>query len=214
MYTPAQFNEANPLILRELMRQHPLAMLVTLTDEGLNANPIPLIWQDDGSTHGVLRGHVARANPLWQDFDAAVEALAIFQGPTAYISPSWYPTKAQTHKVVPTYNYATVQAHGALSVHDDSTWVRQQISDLTTQQESAFDAPWQVTDAPEDYITANVRAIVGIEIRISRLVGKWKVSQNQPANNQRGVYEALQQRDNQTMAACVHAHFKMPEEKA
>ena len=208
MYHVQNFHESDPQTLRNLIATHPLSTLITLDADGLNANLIPLIWVDDGSELGVLRGHVARANPLWQNFSKDVDTLAVFQGPTAYISPSWYATKAETHKVVPTYNYVTVQAYGTLTVHDDAAWVLAQINALTNSQEARFAEPWQVSDAPEDYVAQNMRVIVGIELKINRLTGKWKVSQNQPAGNQRTVHSHLQAEGDTAMAACVHARFK------
>lgn len=208
MYSPAQFSETDPTALHDLIALHPLSTLITLGSEGLNANAIPLFWYDDGSEFGVLRGHVARANPIWQDFSADVDTLAVFQGHTAYISPNWYATKAETHKVVPTYNYAVVQAYGELVVHDDASWVLAQITELTSRQESASEQPWEVSDAPSDYIQQNMKAIVGIELKISRIAGKWKVSQNQPAKNQQGVYDGLQAFGQKGMADYVQAKFK------
>ena len=208
MYHVQSFHESDPQALRSIIAAHPLSTLITLDTEGLNANLIPLMWFDDGSEHGVLRGHVARANPLWQNFSKEIDTLAVFQGPTAYISPSWYATKAETHKVVPTYNYVTVQAYGALTVTDDAAWVLAQITALTNSQEKRFAEPWHVSDAPEDYVAQNMRVIVGIELKIHRLTGKWKVSQNQPASNQRTVHNHLKAEGDMAMAACVHARFK------
>ena len=208
MYHVQNFHESDPQTLQSLIATHPLSTLITLDSEGLNANHIPLIWFDDGSEHGVLRGHVARANPLWKNFSKKLDTLAVFQGPTAYISPSWYATKAETHKAVPTYNYATVHAYGTLTVHDDAAWVLAQINALTDSQESRLAEPWQVSDAPDDYLAQNLRVIVGIELSIHRLIGKWKVSQNQPAINQRTVHNHLLAEGDMAMAACVHARFK------
>ena len=208
MHHVQNFHESDPQTLQSLIATHPLSTLITLDSEGLNANHIPLIWFDDGSEHGVLRGHVARANPLWKNFSKKLDTLAVFQGPTAYISPSWYATKAETHKAVPTYNYATVHAYGTLTVHDDAAWVLAQINALTDSQESRLAEPWQVSDAPDDYLAQNLRVIVGIELSIHRLIGKWKVSQNQPAINQRTVHNHLLAEGDMAMAACVHARFK------
>lgn len=202
------FAETDPKALRELMRNHPLASIVTLASTGLNANLIPLIWHDDGSAHGVLRGHCARANVFWQDYTAEYGALAIFQGETAYISPSWYATKAETHKVVPTYNYATVHAQGELVVHDDAAWLLAQLNDLTDQREAGFAEKWSVNDAPAEYIAQMMKVIVGFEIQIKTLAGKWKVSQNQPARNQVGVVAGLREIGNEGMAALVAQRMK------
>ncbi|MFI3121692.1 MAG: FMN-binding negative transcriptional regulator, partial [Methylococcaceae bacterium] len=138
-----------------------------------------------------LRGHIARANPLWRDLAADVETLAIFHGPDAYISPSWYATKQETDKVVPTWNYAVVHAYGTLRIIDDAVWVRAQLEALTQQHEAAFPEPWAVSDAPEDFTEKLLGAVVGIEMVITRLTGKWKVSQNQPLQNQLSVIQGL-----------------------
>lgn len=191
MYTPSQFAETRLEVLHSLMRRKPLATLVTLTPEGLVANSIPLYLRVDGSPWGTLAGHVARGNPLWRDTDTATQVLAIFQGPDAYISPSWYATKQEHGKVVPTWNYAVVQARGPLRVIDEPAWIRAQLLDLTHQQEAAFAQPWTVDDAPRDYTDKLLAALVGIEIPISQLTGKWKVSQNQPPANQVGVVQGL-----------------------
>ena len=142
------------------------------------------------------RQHVARANPLWSDLDNKVETLIIFQGPNSYITPSWYPTKQEQGKVVPTWNYVTVHAYGRLDVIDDPVWVKSQLELLTAQQEASFDKPWAVSDAPVEFTNKMISAIVGIEILITKLAGKWKVSQNQPALNQAGVVEGLKSLSN------------------
>lgn len=192
MYTPAHFAETRPDVLQALIRAHPLATLVTLSSTGLDANHIPLYYLPAADHLGVLYGHIARANPLWKNRVAEVEVLAIFQGMEHYISPSWYPTKQEHGKVVPTWNYAVVHAHGILQVRDDPAWIRQQLETLTQQQESHFSQPWAVGDAPADYIGQMLKAVVGIEIQITRLTGKWKTSQNQSAHNRAGVVDGLQ----------------------
>jgi transcriptional regulator len=192
MYLPAHFVEARPDVLHALIAAHPLGMLVTLGADGLTANHIPFELDPpaagDGAGFGTLRAHVARANPVWQDFSRAVDALVIFQGPQAYITPSWYAeTKPQTGKVVPTWNYCVVHAHGPLHVIDDAAWVRALVERLTNRFEANRPAPWRVADAPADFIAKQLTAIVGIEIPIRRLVGKWKVSQNRSAADRAGV---------------------------
>jgi transcriptional regulator len=162
----------------------------------------------DATPFGTLQGHVARANPLWQDFDKNVEVLVIFQGPDAYISPSWYATKKETGKAVPTWNYAVAHAYGTLRIIDDASWLRAQIETLTTHNEAPLPHPWAVTDAPGDYIEKMIAAVVGIEIEITRLNGKWKVSQNQPAENQAGVVEALRNSGNNAMTELVETRAK------
>jgi len=191
MYLPSHFEECRPEVLQSLMRTHPLATLVTLTSTGLVANHIPLQLQPGAAGLGILRGHVARANPLWSDLVDGIEALAIFQGPDHYISPTWYPSKQEHGKVVPTWNYCTVHAYGALRVHQELGWIRTQVEALTAWQEASQPQPWSVADAPPEFVDSMLRQIVGIEIAITRLVGKWKVSQNQPASNRAGVAAAL-----------------------
>lgn len=201
MYNPSHFAESRPQVLQALIRSHPLATLVTFSDEGLTANHIPFLLRHDGSEFGSLVGHVARANPVWRATKLEVPVLVIFQGPQAYISPNWYPTKAEHGKVVPTWNYCVVQARGALQIHDDPQWIRQQVTELTQQQEAAQPAPWAVDDAPRDYTDTLLRALVGIEIPLTQWTGKWKVSQNQPAVNQAGVVESLEQQGTTASAA-------------
>lgn len=191
MYQPKHFEESRLPVQHALIAAHPLATLVTLSSAGLEANHLPLLLDPAAGEFGTLRGHVARANPLWQDLAAGVDSLAIFQGAQGYISPNWYPTKAEHGKAVPTWNYCVVHAHGPLRIIDDAAWVRQLVSDLTSRHEAAMPAPWAMADAPEDYIERMCRAIVGIELPISRLVGKWKLSQNQPLENRQGVVHGL-----------------------
>ncbi len=192
MYLSAHFAESRQGVLRQLMHEHPLAALVTLGSDGLTANHIPLEYDPEPAPWGTLRGHVARANRVWQDFSPEFDALAIFQGPQRYISPSWYPTKAQTGMVVPTYNYMVVHASGPLRIVDDPAWVRALVGRLTHRHEGERTAPWHVTDAPDEFIAQQVRAIVGIEIPVTKLVGKWKLSQNRPRSDRDGVVHGLQ----------------------
>ena len=194
MYIPKHFEETDVAKMHDLIRSHPLAAIVTLTPVGLNANHIPLILAESASEFGVLQGHIARSNPMRQESVSDTEVLAIFQSAEAYISPNWYPTKEQTGKVVPTWNYSVVHAHGFLKVHEDVEWLRTQITKMTELQEARFANPWKVSDAPEDYVEKLIGAIVGIEIVISRLEGKWKVSQNQPLENRSGIIEGLRRR--------------------
>jgi transcriptional regulator len=188
MYQPAHFREDDPAVQHALIRAHPLGLLVTAGASGLEANPIPFIL--DASAE-LLQGHLARPNTQWQNFDPAVEALVVFQGPEAYITPSWYATKAATGKVVPTWNYAIVQVHGRLRAIEDHDWLRTQIEALTRSQEDRRDHGWQVADAPVPYVDAQIRGIVGVEIAITRIEGKWKVSQNRPENDRAGVVDGL-----------------------
>ncbi len=187
MYLPPAFREDRLEIQHELMRQHPLATLVTMTATGLDANPLPFVLDADAGGKGVLRAHLARANPQWRTVDPACEALVVFAGIEHYITPSWYETKRQTGKVVPTWNYVTVHAYGALHVVDDAGWLRAQIARLTDAHEGPRPQPWGVDDAPADYVAGQLKGIVGIEIAIARIEGKWKASQNRPAPDRESV---------------------------
>lgn len=191
MYIPKHFAEPNLEVLHELIQHQPLATIITLGAEGINANHIPLYLDSQAGEFGTLYGHVARANRMWQEHDSQQEVLAIFHGTDSYITPSWYASKAQTGKVVPTWNYAVAHAYGPLQVIDDPQWLRQQLEHLTNHNEASFEHQWQVGDAPHDYTEALLKAIVGIAIPITRLLGKWKVSQNQPQANQQGVIAGL-----------------------
>lgn len=191
MYIPPAFRESTPDTLHALMRAHPLALLVTHGPGGLMASPVPfLIYPDEGG-HGVLRAHVARANPHWRELAGLDECLVVFQGEAGYVTPSWYATKAATGKVVPTWNYATVHAWGRPKVVEDAGWLRRQIDDLTRLNEGIRPQPWAVDDAPADFIAAQMKAIVGIEIPIARIEGKWKMSQNRAAEDRAGVAAGL-----------------------
>lgn len=189
MYLPKHFEQSDAALLAELMREKPLATLVVATPDGPTADLIPLEFHPNLGAHGTLRGHVARANPLWQH--AGAPALAVFLGPQAYVSPNWYPTKREHGKVVPTWNYTMVQARGTLRAVDDAPWLRMLVGRLTDRHESAQREPWQVSDAPEDFVRQMLGAIVGIEIALTALTGKWKVSQNRSAADRRGVADGL-----------------------
>ena len=193
MYNPALFKEERVPVLHEFIRRYPFATLVTLGPDGLNANHIPMEIAPDAGRLGTLRGHVSRANPVWQRVATDVEALAIFTGPQTYVSPAWYLTKQETGKVVPTWNYAVVHAGGPLRIIEDVAWLRRLVEDLTHMHETDRAEPWHVTDAPDDYITKQLHGIVGLEIPITRLEGKWKVSQNRPADDRAGVVAGLRE---------------------
>jgi transcriptional regulator len=187
MYLPKHFEQHDPQALQALMREHPLAALVSTGADGVTADHLPLEYDAASNT---LRGHVARANPLWQHADGQ-PVLAIFRGAQAYVTPSWYPSKAATHKVVPTWNYAVVHAHGTLRAVAEAPWLHALVSRLTGHHEAPRPQPWAVSDAPEDYVQQMLRAIVGIEIPVARLVGKWKVSQNRSEADRLGVADGL-----------------------
>ncbi len=191
MYLPKHFEETRIPVLHDLIRTYPLATLVTLTADGLDANHIPFEIDPEPAPFGTLRGHIARGNSLWRDVASGAQALAIFQGPDTYVSPSWYPSKRDTGKVVPTWNYVVVHAHGPLHFIDDKAWLRQFVDRLTSRYEAGRGEPWKITDAPGDYIDKMLGAIVGVEMPITQLIGKWKVSQNRPAEDRQGVVEGL-----------------------
>lgn len=190
MYTPTHFDETRAEPLQQLLQDHPLGLLVTHGANGLDANPVPFLHDAQPGGAGVLSAHVARANPVWKEA-AGSEVLVVFQGPQAYVSPNFYPSKLENGKAVPTWNYIVVQAHGKLVVHDDVEWLRRFVTRLTLRHESTQAVPWQVSDAPADYLEAMLRGIVGIEIPLTSLRGKWKMSQNQPEANREGVARGL-----------------------
>lgn len=204
MYTPKHFEETDIGILHELMKLHPLATVVTSADGELVVNHLPLLTYKDGGEFGVLRGHVARANPLWRQFTGAAEAVAVFQGPQAYISPSWYPSKHLDGKQVPTWNYAVVHAHGRPRVIEDTDWLYAHLNDMTDEHESEHALPWKVSDAPKDFTDKLLNAIVGIEMPIARMDGKWKVSQNRTRGDRLGVAAGLASRSSEQSQAMVH----------
>ena len=211
MYLPAHFEETSAEVMQELIRDHPLGALVTFCAAGLNANHVPFMFDPEPAPFGTLRAHVARANPVWREFSADVEPLVIFQGPGIYITPSWYATKKETGKVVPSYNYMVVHAYGAMRAIEDAQWLRTFVGRLTDRFEARRAQPWAVGDAPDDYVAAQLRAIVGIEITLTRLIGKWKTSQNRPAADQSGVIAGLRASDDaiaQAMAAAVERSQK------
>jgi len=187
MYQPPAFREDRIEVQHQLIRSHPLGLLITAGPGGLLANPFPFLLDQDSSGKGTLRLHIARANPQWRELEAVEECLVVFQGPQAYVTPSWYATKRETGKVVPTWNYATVHAWGCPRVMNDDVWLRRQIEDLTRSRESLRAAPWRVDDAPADFVAAQMRGIVGVEIAVTRIEGKWKMSQNRPEADRTGV---------------------------
>lgn len=193
MYIPESFLENRVPVLHDLIKQHALATLVTLSSTGLIASHIPMVLDPQPAPFGTLRGHVSRANPQWRDLSADVQALAIFSGPHHYISPSWYPSKIQTGRVVPTWNYAVVHAYGPLQIVEDVDWLRKHLGELVTAYEAGLREPWKIDDAPADYISSTAKGIVGLELPIQRLEGKWKVSQNRSAADRRGAILGLEE---------------------
>ena len=191
MYIPRPNEEKRLPVMHALMVAHPLATLVTLGSAGLFASHIPLVLEADGSEFGLLRGHIARANSQWRDVNPAVDALAIFAGHQHYISPTWYPGVKEHGREVPTWNYAVVHAYGPLRIIEDEAWLLRFVEKLTDIHEAGSPAPWKVSDAPGDYIKSQLKAIVGVELPIRRLEGKWKVSQNRTVRDRQGVIEGL-----------------------
>ncbi len=201
MYIPKFNAETRVEVLDALMRRHPLAALVTMGAGGLFATHLPVVLHREGETNAVLRGHLARANRQWQEFDAGVQALAIFTGPEHYITPGWYPEKKVSGKVVPTWNYAVVHAYGTLRVIEDAAWLLQHLNTLVDTHEAAFERPWSVADAPVDYVAAIAKGIVGLELTVERLEGKWKVSQNQNEPTRVSVADGLAALDTESSLA-------------
>lgn len=192
MYIP-KFNQETRLdVMHALIESQPLATLVTMSSSGLFASHLPMVLERGEGTCGTLRGHLSRANNQWRDLSPAVEALAIFVGAQHYITPTWYPEKAEDGKVVPTWNYAVVHAYGPLRIIEDQQWLLSHLNALTTQHEARFPEPWQVSNAPADYIASQIKGIVGIEIPLSRIEGKWKVSQNKSERTRAAVEQGLE----------------------
>jgi transcriptional regulator len=192
MYLPGHFQEGRIEVLHELMRTHPFGLLVTQGEAGVEANALPFLVDPARGPQGTLLAHVARANPVWQSARDDAEVLVVFQGPQAYISPNWYASKAESGKVVPTWNYVMVQARGRMRALEDRESLRGIVTQLTRRHEAAQPAPWAVDDAPAEFIDTMLGAIVGLEITLSSVVGKWKLSQNRPAADRDGVVSGLQ----------------------
>jgi transcriptional regulator len=191
MYNPAHFAVTEPAALHRIIRAHPLGMLVTAGSSGLDANHIPFELDAATGPHGTLRAHVARANPVWQQCADGAAVLVVFRGAEAYISPNWYPSKHETHRLVPTWNYEVVHAHGRISIRDDEAYVRGVVARLTRRHEATEPKPWKMGDSAPEYIDGMLKAIVGIEIAIERLEGKSKLSQNRETRDRLGAAETL-----------------------
>jgi transcriptional regulator len=194
MYVPAHFDEPRDEVLHDLIASHPFGVLFTHGKSGLDANHIPFDLHPTEGKMGVLHAHVARANPVWQDVADGDEVLVVFRADDAYISPQWLPSKQEFHKQVPTWNYMVAHAHGRVTIRDDERYVRGLVARLTRTHEASQPVPWKMGDAPKDYIDTMLKAIVGIEIEITRLVGKSKLSQNKEIRDMRGVGDALNAR--------------------
>ena len=191
MYVPSHFEELRLEVLHELMRANPLGVLITHGAQGLDANHLPFELDATVGKHGVLRAHVARNNPVWQSIVNGDEVLVVFRSQDAYISPNWYPSKHESHKQVPTWNYQVVHAHGRITLHDDEPYVRGLVARLTRTHEAAEPKPWKMGDAPPDYINAMLKSIVGLEVDITRLVGKFKLSQNREVRDRVSAGQTL-----------------------
>lgn len=208
MYQVKHFAEDRLEIQHALIESHPLGLLICNEDDGrLMANPLPFkLVREDGSL-GTLQAHMARPNPQWSQLQKLKECLVVFQGEEAYISPNWYPTKQEHGKVVPTWNYVTVHAWGAPTIIDDPDWIRSQVDRLTAQQEADQTVPWKVDDAPPEFSSSMLRGIIGVEIAINEIQGKWKVSQNRPAVDIQGVHDGLSSIGELPMAREVAQHI-------
>lgn len=205
MYVPAPFREDRIEVLHGAIRAAGLATLVTLTPEGLIASHIPLLLDPEPAPYGTLLGHLARPNPQARGAVPGVAALAIFHGPDAYITPSWYETKRRTGAVVPTWNYVAVHAYGEVAFFDDPARLLDVVTRLTEREESRRAAPWAVGDAPEAFVAGMLKGIVGFALPIARLDGKWKLSQNRPAEDRAGVVAGLAEDGRTDVAALVAA---------
>jgi transcriptional regulator len=209
MYRPDHFRIDDIAQMHALMRARPLAALVSAGPSGLYATHLPVVLKSEGE-FGAIECHLARANPHWKDLAEGGEAMMIFQGPEAYITPNWYASKAETGKVVPTWNYAAVHAYGKPQVMQDKAWVLRHVSDLTAQQEAGEPQPWAVTDAPESFIDVMLRGIVGFRFDITRLEGKWKMSQNREMADRVTTAAGLEQRgknEDAQVAEVIRAHM-------
>ena len=203
MYLPSHFAATDPEALHQLIQTYSLGALITHGKGGLDANHLPFELDAGEGEHGLLRAHVARNNPLWQEVTDGQEVLVIFKATDGYVSPNWYPSKQEHHKQVPTWNYAVVHAHGRIRVRDDARFVRRLLASLTRVHEAVEPKPWKMADAPRDYLEAMVAAVVGIEIEITGLVGKFKLSQNKEGADRQGAIDALQAKGQTALAASM-----------
>ncbi len=202
MFQPSVFREDRREVLHDLITSNPFATLFASAAGALSADHIPLVLHPDLSPHGTLRGHVAVANPLHRETSGDFDVLVVFQGPQAYVTPSWYPSKQEHGKVVPTWNYVVAHAHGRLQFRDDPDWLMAHLEALTRMQEDGRPTPWAPSDAPDDFMARQLRALVGIEIEIEKLTGTWKVSQNKDVVDRNGVVNGLAS-ENTRLAADV-----------
>lgn len=192
MYAPSHFHETRLDVLHSLIERYPLGTLITVIDGEITANHVPFLIEGSDSGPGILKCHVAKANPVWRELSNHKELLVAFQGCNAYVSPSWYPSKYEHGKAVPTWNYTVAHARGIAQTTTDREWLLQHVRQLSDTHEAKQVMPWQVSDAPTDYIDKMLGAIVGIEISLSSLEGKWKVSQNRSESDRVGVVAGLE----------------------
>lgn len=207
MYLPNHFNESRTDILHQCIAQHPFGTLITHGKSGLDANHFPFELAANEGELGVLRAHIARANPIWRDVANGDEVLVVFRAGDAYISPNWYPSKHESHQQVPTWNYIVVHAYGRVHFHDDEKYVRGVVARLTRTHEASQSTPWKMTDAPRDYIDTLLKSIIGMQIDITRLVGKSKLGQDEEARDIRGAGEALRAGENYQIGDAMLAHI-------
>ena len=205
MYVPEIFEEKRVGVLHDLIRKYPFGTLVTFNERGLEANHIPFLVEPTPEPFGVLHAHVSRANPVWRDVSSTTEVLAVFQGPQGYISPSWYASRTETGMVVPTWNYAVVHAYGRLEAVQDAAWLRSVVDRLTNTHEAGQAEPWSMSEAPAHYIEKQLTAIVGLKLTITRLLGKWKMSQNRPPQDRAGVTRTLLQQETESSVAVAES---------
>jgi transcriptional regulator len=191
MYQPEHFKLEDLASLHQVMRAYPLAQLITAGPGGLMANPVPFMLHAADGERGVLHAHLARPNPQWREIEAGADALVVFQGPEGYVTPAWYASKREHGKVVPTWNYVVVQARGQARAIHDNEWLVRHVAELSDRHEAPRAAPWSVDDAPKGYVPALARGIVGVEIAIASLAGKFKMSQNRPDADREGVAEGF-----------------------
>ena len=205
MYVPAHFAETRPEELARIIREYPLGVLITHDAQGLDANHLPFEFDPNAGTHGVLTAHVARANPVWQRCASGNSAMVVFRGAEGYVSPNWYPSKHEAHRQVPTWNYEVVHVHGLLTVRDDERFVRGMVGRLTRRHEAEEPRPWKMSDSTPDFIDSMLRNIVGIEVAITSLVCKRKLSQNKEERDRLGAADALQAAGNTELAQSMRA---------
>ena len=209
MFMPEHFRVEDVAEMHALMRAHPFAALVSMTPSGLYGTHLPTVLKEEGPC-GTIECHLARANPHWKDLAKGEEAMMIFQGADGYITPNWYATKAQTGKAVPTWNYAIVHAYGRPAIMNDKDWLKRHVTELSDQQERTEAHPWKVADAPETYVDVMLRGIVGFRFEITRLEGKWKMSQNREMRDRVTTADGLERRgrnEHAQVAEVIRAHM-------